>query len=204
VPSLPKIDIASYLTATTNAYKYVQLIVDELVQWELMSDAEMAIFVNFVFCKLTRNGKSVFADRFFEWIVKSLRWILGKTFAQSGGEKNIVTTNLNLNEILLGRENGSIRAPTKRESTRDKTASDADLDEQEEKKLYSEVSFAFAATYVRAMGLKIWSDEPTETKNMQVQADKISSEFKNVHLEGEARAKAYYNNFTSMIASLEI
>ena len=66
------------LFTITHATKYVSMTADFLVDWFCCSDAEKIIFSNAIFTRKTKNGSNIFADRYFEWMVKDLRMWLGK------------------------------------------------------------------------------------------------------------------------------
>lgn len=78
---------AQVLFALTHATSYVRIVAECLVGWECQSDADHKIYDEFLFTRQTANGKTIFADRFVEWIVKDIRFYLGKHAGQNQLER---------------------------------------------------------------------------------------------------------------------
>ena len=74
IPLVP----STLLYAVTNATNYVPLNTAERVRWACASEAERRVHEEFVFTKLTANGRSIFADRWFEWSQRDIRLFVGK------------------------------------------------------------------------------------------------------------------------------
>ena len=70
--------LSLYLLATTNCFKYVQILIDSAVWYECGSDADKILYDAFFFTHQTAKGKRIFLDRFMEWLVKGTRDVLGK------------------------------------------------------------------------------------------------------------------------------
>lgn len=64
----------------TNATAYVEMICNTTIDLACMSDAERAIYDNFILFRRTKNGKFIFTDRMVEWVIKDIRETLGKFF----------------------------------------------------------------------------------------------------------------------------
>jgi hypothetical protein len=58
---------AACLYAASHATKYCNIAAELLIWWHCMSDAEKAIFEKYIMVKKTKEGKSIFTDRFVEW-----------------------------------------------------------------------------------------------------------------------------------------
>ena len=52
--------------ATSHAIKYVSMVSDFLIDWHLSSDAERIIFAKAILTRKTKNGCTIFTDRFVE------------------------------------------------------------------------------------------------------------------------------------------
>ena len=62
------------LYSVSHATGYMRLHTDERKKWIMASEAERLVHELFCFTKLSKNGKPVLADRFFE--VRGLHWII--------------------------------------------------------------------------------------------------------------------------------
>ena len=62
------------LYASSHATKYVSMLCDFLIDWHCMSNAERIIFSKAVMTRKTKNGKTIFTDRFVEWMMRDLHW----------------------------------------------------------------------------------------------------------------------------------
>jgi hypothetical protein len=63
---------------SSHAVKYVSMISDFLIDWFCSSDAEKIIFSKAILTRKTKNGSSIFSDRFVEWMMRDMRMWLGK------------------------------------------------------------------------------------------------------------------------------
>jgi hypothetical protein len=70
--------LAMLLFAKTHCTKYIRIGFEEFMMWQTSSDADKKLFDNFYFTKRTKAGKTIFFDRFVEWINKDIRSYLGK------------------------------------------------------------------------------------------------------------------------------
>ena len=64
--------LALLLFAKTHCTKYVRIAFEEFVWWETSSDADQKLKDSFYFTKKTKGGKTIFFDRFVEWINKDI------------------------------------------------------------------------------------------------------------------------------------
>ncbi len=71
---------ASLLYTTAHATKYTEIAADFLVWWRCASDADKVFFAKKIMTKKTPTGKSIFADRFVEWMIRDLRGGIGKHY----------------------------------------------------------------------------------------------------------------------------
>lgn len=66
------------LFASTHCTKYVSMMTDFFVHWYCCSPAEKILFAKAIFTRKTKNNKSVFVDRFVEFMMRDFRMWLGK------------------------------------------------------------------------------------------------------------------------------
>jgi hypothetical protein len=71
---------ASLLYTTAHATKYTEIAADFIVWWRCASDADKVIFENIIMARQTPKGKSIYTDRFVEWMVRDFREGIGKHY----------------------------------------------------------------------------------------------------------------------------
>lgn len=81
---------------------YVELGLDWEMWRRTSSEADMKIYKEFIFSKLTVNGKSIFGDRFVEWSVRDHRKHMGKHY-RVGHTKLLRKLSLTMTTTLRGR-----------------------------------------------------------------------------------------------------
>lgn len=62
-----------------HATKYVPMVADFLVHWFCKSTFEKKVYTEFVFTRKTKNGSTIFPDRFVEWMMRDLRMWCGNS-----------------------------------------------------------------------------------------------------------------------------
>ena len=62
-----------------HATKYVPMVADFLVHWFCKSTFEKKVYTEFVFTRKTKNGSTIFPDRFVEWMIRDLRMWCGNS-----------------------------------------------------------------------------------------------------------------------------
>ena len=77
----------SLLFTTNHATKYTHIAADFLAWWHCASDATQTIFEKVIMTRETRHGKTIFMDRFVEWIVKDMRSGVGKFYRRGTDAK---------------------------------------------------------------------------------------------------------------------
>ena len=85
------------LFAVSHATKYVSMTLDFFVSIFCFSDADRKIFEEGIFVRKTKNGNTIFSDRFVEWMMKDFRTWLGK-MASANTESMVSRCALNMNE----------------------------------------------------------------------------------------------------------
>ena len=85
------------LFAISHATKYVSMTIDFFVSIFCFSDADRMIFEKGIFVRKTKNGRTIFSDRFVEWMMKDFRTWLGK-MASANTESMVSRCALNMNE----------------------------------------------------------------------------------------------------------
>ena len=92
--------------ASSHAIKYVSMVADFLIDWHCMSDAERIIFAEAVLTRKTKNGCTIFTDRFVEWMMRDMRMWLGK-HAGAHHHKLVQQVALSLNERKKRKSEGA-------------------------------------------------------------------------------------------------
>ena len=92
--------------ASSHATKYVSMVSDFLIDWHCMSDAERIIFAKAVLTRKTKNGCTIFTDRFVEWMMRDMRMWLGK-HASTHHHKLVQQVALSLNERKKQKSEGA-------------------------------------------------------------------------------------------------
>ena len=85
------------LFAISHATKYVSMTIDFFVSIFCFSDADRKIYEEGIFVRKTKNGRTIFSDRFVEWMMKDFRTWLGK-MATANPESMVARCALNMNE----------------------------------------------------------------------------------------------------------
>ena len=85
------------LFAISHATKYVSMTIDFFVSIFCFSEADRKIFEKGIFVRKTKNGRTIFSDRFVEWMMKDFRTWLGK-MASANTESMVSRCALNMNE----------------------------------------------------------------------------------------------------------
>ena len=93
------------LFAITHATKYVSMTMDFFVSIFCFSDADWKIFEEGIFVRKTKNGNTIFSDRFVEWMMKDFRTWLGK-MASANTESMVSRCALNMNDRKKERKFG--------------------------------------------------------------------------------------------------
>lgn len=91
--------LALLLFAKTHCTKYVRIAFEEFIWWQTSSEADKKLKDTFYFTKTTKKGKTIFFDRFVEWINKDIRSYLGK-FAKPNQDLLMTRTVLLMQERL--------------------------------------------------------------------------------------------------------
>ena len=91
--------LATLLFAKTHKTKYIKIAFEAFIWWQTSSEADKKIKDKFYFTKTTKNGKTIFFDRFVEWINKEVRRYLGK-YAKPNQELLMMRTILLLKEKI--------------------------------------------------------------------------------------------------------
>ena len=125
----------------TNSFKYVRSISDFHVWWKCASEADRKIWEEFIFCAETADGKSIFLDRYQEWMVRGLRDSLGKFQL-----RDMCTKMVQAVASLNGREKVKKEM---RQRTKGGAHSDPTTDSVE-------VGYVFVLTYLELKKIKLW------------------------------------------------
>ena len=94
---LSAVKLCGPLLTATHAIKYVSMLSDFVVEWHCKSEADIALFAEFVFTRKTPSGKNIFCDRFVEWIVEDMRFYLGKFATTKDHAETVERVAMNLN-----------------------------------------------------------------------------------------------------------
>ena len=70
--------MASLLFATNNVHNYCFISAEFFKWWDCASEVEQKLFAEVCMAKKTKDGKTIFTDRFFEWFIKKTRLLVGK------------------------------------------------------------------------------------------------------------------------------
>ena len=96
------------LFAVNNAYKYVRLTEDQIVEWETASDSEYYVNAKLLFTNKTDYHKPIWMDRWVEWFQHDIRKFTGKLW-QHGRAAMVRRTVLNIRGMLNRKEDISGR-----------------------------------------------------------------------------------------------
>ena len=127
------------LYASSHATKYVSMLCDFLIDWHCMSNAERIIFSKAVMTRKTKNGKTIFTDRFVEWMMRDMRMWCGK-YATAHHHNLVQQVAATLNE----------RKKLKMEGARNTKRGDHDSDDG------LEINRVFCETLIFATETNIW------------------------------------------------
>lgn len=78
------------LFTITHAINYCYLVCEFLEWYKLASDAEMILFENFFYTKLSVGGKPIWADRGVEWTVNHIRSFMGRRMKHNKHHDRVV------------------------------------------------------------------------------------------------------------------
>lgn len=137
--------LSLFLLATTNCFKYVQIVSEYLIWWHCASDADRLIWDKFIFTHETKKGKHIFMDRFMEWLVKDIRDVLGKfQSSKSRMHDRLTSCLINLKKTKHIKSELSSRTHCKHTGDTKPTTDSVDL------------SYVFCHTYSFAHSIKLW------------------------------------------------
>jgi hypothetical protein len=71
---------ASLLYTVSHATKYTEIAADFIVWWQCASEADKVIFEKIIMTRQTAAGKTIYTDRFVEWMIRDLRGGIGKHY----------------------------------------------------------------------------------------------------------------------------
>ena len=71
---------ASLLYTVNHATKYSNIAAEFLIWWHCASAAEKAFFEKYILVRKTKKSKTIFTDRFFEWLIRDVRAGVGKHY----------------------------------------------------------------------------------------------------------------------------
>ena len=193
------------LMCITNATKYARTFSEEMRSCLLMSPAEYYMYKTFSFTKKTVNGKNIFQDRYFEWVVKYIRSFSGKKLADVGNSKERITDiNVNLPELLQKRRGAQLRMVVDRN---DSTRPTADPNEDSTEPRKKGVTFVFLSTKVKLMELNVWRSDGPDTEVDERYLDEnqrsqhVTEDYENQLVLGSRRAKAYVETYVLSTAA---
>lgn len=190
---------AMLLAVNTNATNYVEMMANFNINRKCMSEAEKALLEEFTLFRKTKNGKTIFADRYVEWTMRDIRSRLGKYFKDSTPQQ-LTNVVLQMHEFKKMKEENS-------NETVKSARSGISLDS------------AFMETYVWCESSNLWLGEPKpvsakpfnkrqeQDKNILPSigspnnlyptngGDKLMNEILSTISRGISRCKNYYNNY---------
>jgi len=91
--------LAMLLYAKTHCTKYIRIGFEQYVWWKTSSEADKILRDKFYFTKTTSRGKTIWFDRFVEWVNKDIRSYLGK-YKKPNQELLMTRTSLLMTERL--------------------------------------------------------------------------------------------------------
>ena len=172
------------------------MVCDFLIDWHCMSDDKKIIFARAVLTRKTKNGCTIFTNRFVEWMMRDMRMWLGK-HAGAHHHKLVEQVALALNDMKKAKSEGA--KPNTKKATSSPT-----------KEL--EINKVFCESLIFAKDTNLWGpweislvstqsstrNESNDTRPVQ----KPFKSFKGVHLNtdilfcvstGTNRARDYFN-----------
>lgn len=87
---------SSLLFATNNAIKYAEIASRFFKWWHCASEADKKLYACAIMTKLTKEGKKIFIDRFFEWHIRDMRSLVGHHY-RAGSDSRVERHALTLN-----------------------------------------------------------------------------------------------------------
>lgn len=142
---------ASTLITTTHATKYTFIHAKFLIWWHCASDAEKTIFEKLVMTKKTIKGKTIYTDRFVEWMVRDNREDNGK-FHRVGTQNKLTRGAMLMDDKKKLQQQFKDTFKASRDA-RDEGDSD---DNEHERITSSKLGKVFCETLVWCMSAKLW------------------------------------------------
>ena len=136
------------LYASSNAFKYVSMVLNFIFENHLSSEAELKLLEKILFRK-TKNGSTIYMDRSVEWAMRVVRSFLGKFYTMATDSRfNSMISVWNRNEGCMTKSTSS------KQSTAPKPTTESTRVEVEFNSIYLEVLVYLAES-------RIWHlDEP--------------------------------------------
>ena len=189
------------LFCVANASHYARTFSEEMRAVLLMSPAELALHGE-LFTRKTVNGKNIFPDKHFEWVVKWIRSFTGKKWSDAGNSENYVTDiNMNLEELVKNRMSTTVGLPDlkDRDETSRPTTDPSDERKSTQPRVVSKV-FAVMKCKLTEMNIYLSDKEKTEVDESYLTEPQRSMFLKSDYLKllstGWGRAEEYFNTFT--------
>jgi hypothetical protein len=168
---------AALLITTNHATKYSYILAHFFKWWECSSKADKKVYHDLILTKVTKNGKRVYVDRFFEWLVKSMRGGgLGK-FYRRGTDRKIVR------DAVLMSKMRQFRSAVKRE------INTSNHDDDEGTFAYVGGVFCQSLVYFNEIGL--WKKRDTSMLSLVSDALQVNPAMIDWFVTGERRMDTY-------------
>jgi hypothetical protein len=171
---LTGLKFANLLFATTNATKYVHMSSELFKWWECASDAAKELFKKVIITKKTKDGNTIYTDRFFEWFIKAMRETVGK-FYRAGSDNKVIKQALLLN--LKQQFTSVFKSEIGKSDTRDKNS-------LKECKVFCETVAAFDE-------FNLWTDEDTKRIKLTKKSEDMNVDAIDAPQIGESRMASY-------------